>query len=171
MNWENLKRVIIYLWVFTVTLILFGGVFYKPATDTGEREDVAVEETQYTDNGIPVVSGMEFKDKEMTIAVKWEIHNNEFVGYTYKDSCGYHWWDHDGKRHSVKYKSIIHTDTPEPVCPWCGEKDNYGLLWTSNKSGNMWIEIGYRCNSCNKDFTMTVTEEHLKHYTTEGVTQ
>jgi len=85
-------------------------------------------------------------------------------------------------------ESISHTDTPEPVCPWCGEKEHTAYFSESKVYGaykhNSWFvsQEGksqlfcypaavppdfYRCNSCNQDFT--IDRHHLEH-TENGIT-
>ena len=158
-------------WVWIIGLSLSIGFFlcyftHEPATDSGDCKDVA-------------------KVEILSNRVHWDIddikvYNAEIVGYNYKDSCGYHWWDCDGKIHYVKPKTVNHTDTPEPVCPWCGET-NYTEYYTKSES-NKWGDNKYemwcgdkrvsfnishlKCNSCNKDFTITVREENKVYYTT-----
>ncbi|HDY87011.1 MAG TPA: hypothetical protein ENH82_02720 [bacterium] len=82
-------------------------------------------------------------------------------------------------------EQILHTDTSSPVCPYCGEKEftkyyRHATVKEMIHSGSSqngdhysWITEEppdfYRCNSCNKDFTMTVREENNTFYTTERI--
>ena len=70
-------------------------------------------------------------------------------------------------------ESISHTDTPKPVCPWCGGKTYNGYFHMEGNSGtftfdsdNPNYDVDFcMCNTCGQNFT--ITEKRL--YTTERI--
>ncbi len=156
---KNAERFMYFVLGMAAIVVVMGliGIIDKSAT-TGDCEDVAVRKVEsINQNSNDYTSGYVIR--------KIEGDENN-VDYTLID-----------------FKPISHTDTPRPVCPHCGKALTDGLEFTRYYSEitltskefqrNYTIyEVRpdfYRCKSCNKDFTMTLTEEHLKHYTTEGV--
>jgi len=68
----------------------------------------------------------------------------------------------------TRSRLINHTDTPKPVCPNCGETDNYSRLfkksWVDAYFGEVAIDY-YICDECDKIFTI----KHKEYYTTEKI--
>ncbi|HDY90308.1 MAG TPA: hypothetical protein ENH82_19585 [bacterium] len=85
------------------------------------------------------------------------VLNTYIAGYAYEDSCGNtFWWDRDGKKHYSKaVKPTNHTDTPEPICPFCGKKGRSDI--------NDYYE---RCEKCSKfykvDYRVVFTTERIE---------